>query len=552
MLEKFPYNLEKAQDEAAKMQVKVESGEAKDYAEAEALFTKDEESKKLQKETIKQLNKECNDFSREISKFAFNEETIDVQIIKHVKDFIRSNFDINVFYHPECADWEIILNEQGNVKTIVDADREVSNFLRTHKESDAKYRNKLYRTWRNKMNELISTLYGFILEKQDTVREAAHGYFERQQQEKGLEKYIEYLQNILDKVKFLESLFLKVKDDGSDRNKVIIYQLSRIVSDVAIHNLAETKPVHEEKKAQMIKHEKEEGLRIEQEEALLAQIEQQTGYLCELYGAGTGLDLIEVRSAASREQGNTVGSVSVGLGLAQRVELKNTLSLELIAEDSLTLEMGNDLDSMKKRMAMVNWIAPHEIAHLVELASDMSKRIFGEEGMSSSVRSLIENWRGDNQNLAREMIPLVMEETTIDAIGYRMVKEYGTANPLEEAKAERITAAMRGYVVAMDVIDYILKNSTEENEMKARYSVVLLREIAVGEVVLEEAKNNKINREDVDNLKREIKKLRRTFDGFNRKTHFVESAQVQEIVTLCKDYFRKAEVVPLVREMTEK
>jgi len=298
-------------------------------------------------------------------------------------------------------------------------------------------------------------------------------------------------------------------------------------------------------KAEIEEGEKHEAMMSAQDEYLRDQIERQTDYLKEIYSIGTGLDLEYTESRASQEAGDVVGSVTLGHGLRIKQSLKLELKLELEAEkDNLTLEMGEDLESVKKRMAMVNWVAPHEIAHLVDIASDMHKRLFTEKELAP-MDTVVNNWRGGNQELAREMMSSVVKETTIDAVGYRMVKEYGTANPLDSTKVERISSALRGYIAMMDVLENILQTHAEDEEMKSRYSAILLREIADGELIAEEARANNVDEKLISDTEREIEKLKTVFNNFNQETRFIDEGQIRDIVEMCKGYFKKAERVPI-------
>lgn len=347
-------------------------------------------------------------------------------------------------------------------------------------------------------------------------------------------KYLKTLQTVLENTK-------RASESAREENA---QQFLQGIINIAERKLADALLAYESKK-------RYEALISAQEEYLRNQIERQIDYLKGIYAIGTGLDLVYVESRASHEAGYVVGSVSLRHGLRMRQELKPELKLELIAEkDNLTLEMGEDLESLKKRMAMVNWVAPHEIAHLVDFASDIHERLFTEEGLAS-MDVVVNNWRGNNQELAREMMSSIIKETTIDAVGYRMLKEHGTANPFDQTNAERIAAALRGYIAMTDVLENILQTHTEDEEMKSRYSVILLREIAIGELIVEEARVNEVDEKIIRDAEQEIEKLRTVFDNFNQETRFVDEGQIQDIIEMCKGYFKKAEQVPIVRRPRE-
>ena len=302
-------------------------------------------------------------------------------------------------------------------------------------------------------------------------------------------------------------------------------QIPRMILEIATKNLAKAKETHDMQRKQELL-----------EEDLLEQINTQGDYLLTIYKIGTGLDLPEVETRASREMGNTIGSVSVGQGYGMRRELKLELSqsLEFVAEnDRLVLEMGNDLDSIKKRLAMINWVAPHEIAHLVDFETNITEKILKED----EIKEIIDNWGGDDCKFIQKVIPMITKETIIDAIGYRMLKNYGTVNPLDETQTQRIQAALNGYVTTMGVLRYILNKKSHYHCMIDQLS--LIRMIAVGESLITDAEKNEIDEGVINATKQELTKLKDVFAEFNKEIQFISKQQSELFMNFLKECFQR-------------
>lgn len=107
-----------------------------------------------------------------------------------------------------------------------------------------------------------------------------------------------------------------------------------------------------------IKKQERESAEIEQKESMAtrkkefcyAQIAQQTEYLKDLYELGTGLSLEEMSYHGSSTMGRTVGSVQMGMGMGMRLslrqELRQELKIEIIAQNTMVLEMGDNIESI--------------------------------------------------------------------------------------------------------------------------------------------------------------------------------------------------------------
>ncbi len=536
--------LEKSRaEEERHRQLELEREQETLRGESEKQRMAEESSRIYQEERARkkeQSNIECDRVIGELPQFAVDHSIIDEQIRSRVQEINLQDLSKLL----KVDDWKVIRRSgEAMPSKLSSIDNRIYG-LYVGGEADRDKSQFLYDSWKEMKGKLESSIRTTLTERRDQILTAINSRLSLTIENPAINDYDEYLRTLKTVSENAKCSDESIEDQDSR-------QFLQGIVEMADQKLADTLPVYEGMKAHVEEGEKREAMISAQEEYLYDQIEKQTDYLMEIYAIGTGLSLAYVESRASHDAGSVVGSISLGSGLRLRQEHRPKLKLELVAEgDNLTLEMGEDLDSIKKRMAMINWVAPHEIAHLVDTASDMSHRLFTEKEMLP-MKNIIDNWKGQNQELAREMIPMAVKETTVDAVGYRMIKEYGTADPFNETRSERVAAALNGYVAMMDVLDHILKTNAGEVEMKSRYSTILLRMIADGEILLDEARDNKVNSEIIGKAEVEIEKLRTTFEEFNYETRFVSADQVQEIIELCKDHFKKAEHVQLVRRQRE-
>ena len=494
-----------------------------------------EEQDKIYQEELarrrEQANMECDRFLSELPQFNVDSSLLGEQIISRVQSIEIGK--LGDLWNPD--DWEIIRKSDGTPPTNLSSLAHRKSYFLWNQNVDYKKIVVLRDAWGKIEAELRASIKDVLIKNKENIYTAINSRLSFTAENPTLNDYDEYLRTLKDVVENTKRSAESAEEDER--------QFLQGIVDIAERKMIETLPIYEKMKAEIEEGERREAMMSAQEEYLRDQIERQIDYLKKIYSIGTSLELEYVESRASQEAGNVVGSVSLSYGLRLKQSLKLEMGLELDTNDNLTLEMGEDLESVKKRMAMVNWIAPHEIAHLVDIASNIHSRFFTEENLAS-METVVNNWSGNNQDLAKKMMLSIVNEIIIDAIGYRMLKEYGSANPFDQTEAERIEAALRGYIAMMDVLENILRTHTEDEEMKSRYSAILLRMIAVGEIITEEARTNKVDEKLIKDTEREMEKLKAVFDNFNSETRFINEGQIRDIIEMCKGYFRKAEQVP--------
>lgn len=539
--------IEKAQkareEEERQHQLELEREQEKVRGEEERRGVAVEQAQRYQEEQARRMEQgevEVGRLVDRLSRIRVEASLIDKQIDLQVED-------VEIAYLGDLLpphSWVVLRSgDEATPQSIAFLEEQVNGALYDLYIDDEKVRS-VHEVLAVRMKELESSIASVLLENKEKLFAAVDIRLSYKEHDLTIHDYEVFLGNLESGIEHVRRV------RGSVGNKDT-RQLIDDILDIAERKFAEAVLVSERLRAEVEEHEKRESMASAQEEYLRAQVERQTDYLREIYSIGTGLGLEYVESRATREAGAVVGSVFFGQGLRMKQTFKPELRLELMAErGNISLEMGEDLESVKKRTAMVNWVAPHEIAHLVEAASDMHTRLFSEKELAP-VRGIVKNWKGGNQELAGEAMSSIVNEITIDAVGYRMLKEHGSANPFDQTQAERIAAALRGYVAMMDVLEHVLHTRAEDEEMRSLYSAILLREIAAGETIVEDARANGVDERTVTETEHEIEKLRIVFKSFNQETRFIDDGQVEDVIEMCKGYFEKAGKVPLVRRSRE-
>jgi hypothetical protein len=278
--------------------------------------------------------------------------------------------------------------------------------------------------------------------------------------------------------------------------------------------------------------EKKEMLEYIPAEYLKKLIELRTGYLKELYEAGLGLTLPNVAIHGIHERGSTVGSVWGGGGGGLGMRLEQRLSLELSVEGALHLEIGETLDDMLHREAMVDWVGPHEIAHLVD-----EERNYTNICTSGETAEKLQQFIGTND---APFAANVAQEVVIDTLGYAMVKQFGSSDPRDREPRDRIAKAVQGFLVMCEMSRDIIERSSDGD--KKAYLIQTLRLIAVGEVLEEDAKSHTVRGNILDELRGELRLLESLILRHQRAAMLFARPQQKEFIKLCKEFFAKIKI----------
>ncbi|MBP6944852.1 hypothetical protein KBD61_05195 [Patescibacteria group bacterium] len=209
----------------------------------------------------------------------------------------------------------------------------------------------------------------------------------------------------------------------------------------------------------------------------------QADYLQNVYEVSLGTDLGSLPGFGREEDSGAMATVSLSprLGMSMRTELVQRLE----PERGIFVEMGEDLETAKRRMAMVDWVVPHEIGHLVQEAEAGRYREQRKEHP-------IKNFEKQMQHALRvfasigkgnELMKNQVSECYIDGIGYGMAASFGVSDPRMDTREKRIQASIRALASAMQEVRLWL---TKKSSVEAKFIPVLMRQIAIAEIVIQE------------------------------------------------------------------
>ncbi|MFC1483182.1 hypothetical protein ACFL56_02865, partial [Candidatus Margulisiibacteriota bacterium] len=282
----------------------------------------------------------------------------------------------------------------------------------------------------------------------------------------------------------------------------------------------------------------------EQKEIILEKTKRQIEYLCDLYGKALDIDISDFNGSASEVDGEYVGSVSYGLSLTpvleprleQRLELTLEYFNDLFEDKYIDLEIGEDLQSTKDRMTMINWVIPHEIAHIVDREFTITKKYNNQIENLPIIRNVSTRFAKD--------ILYYLNEIIIDGLGYNLLMKYGTANKSSKTKSKRLEDVIMGFNTALKVLNIIYQNEHEEN--MSTWQFLLLRFITVGNTLLEEAISKKLPNSLIIATKNTILDLDNKFNKLTKiKSFFYYKGEKEFIMNLYLKYFQKAKKLNL-------
>lgn len=276
--------------------------------------------------------------------------------------------------------------------------------------------------------------------------------------------------------------------------------------------------------------ERKENIYELKKERLLEDIENKTEYLKSLYTLHTGLDLHDVDVEALDESGTTIGSVSVGLSqrpsLSQRQELTLEQRLEFRSKrDLIELEVGEDTEKIIQRFSMIDWVAPHEIAHLIDWASNhFSEKLLESQIMQNKIKTIARAFDPVKQALAKEMIALSFKESLIDGIGFYCASEYGTSDIAhDQDRKKRKQDISTAFSTTMEIVKTIIREEAHDEESQSRYQIILLRMITVSKQVSADQKTTTL--------------LESAYDKLNQKTNLISDEQKNTLIALFTEAF---------------
>lgn len=339
-------------------------------------------------------------------------------------------------------------------------------------------------------------------------------------------------------------LFLSLLDEMA---AFIREQLSEIASEEAIRRSEYERQRQRDAEIQAAKVER---LKEMPKDYLRDLTERQMEYLRELYSEHTGLQLDGTASHADSTSDGSIGSVVSGGGggvdLKQRLLLRPYLLIEQRMEEALGiegihLETGETLEEIGEKRKMVDWVAPHEIAHMVDqkLGNVSEQLVLKHQKAIDRIAAAAHRPITETKKLVVHSL----QECVIDGLGYGMLVYYGTADLFDKTGQQRISKAITGFLAAMEVVENNMVAQTEEAIVKHPPHFMVLRMFAVARILASAAKKDHVPDELSTRLAATIGRLESLYIGLHSKHPMISKTHIMQFLRLCKECFMKADTI---------
>ena len=306
----------------------------------------------------------------------------------------------------------------------------------------------------------------------------------------------------------------------------------------------------------------QDASKIIERESVKENIDAKLNYLKKLYSKRSGLNLDDVETSSDFLGGSSIGSagLGMGMGLQLRQELKMGLEQSLEIEglkDYINLDLGDSLEGISDRKKMIDWVAPHEIAHLVDWdLSDASDNFTDER--KEEIERLAEELSGVGDFEAEEIIKHSLKECLIDGLGFKMALAYGVSNPSLKSQKERTGCCVKAFIHAQNVFENIVEASLEkeqedgaDKECFFRHQIVILRMISSGEMLKKSADQLNVDQNLLILLDNTIKKLQNKFNELNVVFEIMNKENEQDFIKLGCDFFAGFDYESLIQQKRE-
>ncbi len=547
--------------DALKEKIKREEEEIKQQEILDKL--KQNEEKKLQENLATEENRQSRIREAENERIR-NNNSIDLLVdqLSHfeidetaleAKCFAKLN-NSSIHDLPKLMDeeWNVVELNYYGTNAIFDIENSV-RYLTSELNGDKEKKNLLLNKWNKtklQAQEIIDFILISLLEKiLSSIRQNQLSFIP---EEHTVYDFKTYVYNISSLINFIEE---RIK---TDHNNIVVkvylqnlLELATEKREAIMDKEDEILRMYEKKEKQMKDLEKQKELEELKREYLLDQISNQTKYLSRLYAASTDMYFGDIECFMESYEGESIGSATMEHSLYSASEQTNSLKIcYKLARSSIFIESYEDLESIKKRLALINWVVPREAANIIDQENDDILQIFTEK-IKGKISEVSDRWKGNNPEIAKDLIPNLMEEVAIDGLGFRLIIEHGSSNIDNQTHQEKTLSAAKAYLALMSVFENDYKRQAADPEIKPFLSLIILKQIAIGEVMLSkivigEIILNEKNYIDVDNklvneLEKYIARFKELFQETNQETGFVNKAQIKRISKLFKKVFHMAQ-----------
>lgn len=411
---------------------------------------------------------------QEIDKRSLQEDENWKNIIKVLSSFeIEDAISVKeIFNIPE--DWPIIIIKNGWTSLTINSIAMRYNYCWQTKEINNEI-NKI----KSKIRKEFEIKKGHI--KLPSVDEVYNEVIEWMSEDDNLDDLWEYFKKLTKTEQRISEIYNYSTEKQNETLISIKMKISRYKSKInsKIWELEDTEA----------QKEKEENLYELEREYLTREVESKIDYLISLYWIKSWLELANVKWTMSEDNWSNIWSVTMwmsqSISIRQEIRLIQTITI-LPDLDNMKIEMWDDNDKVKARFAMIDWVIPHEIWHLVDWAEKEKLTEISwedEELVIDNIQSIIED-----EEILKYLIHNC-SECVIDWVWHMMAKEYWTSNPTRILEKQRIEDFLKWFVAMIDVVDYISKNSLEDRYKKWFLSF-LIRLTVIWEQIQEDITHN--------------------------------------------------------------
>lgn len=295
-------------------------------------------------------------------------------------------------------------------------------------------------------------------------------------------------------------------------------------------------------------------------------LEKRIEYLHQLYAASTGLDIGDIDGQVG-SGGGSVASVGMSMSMSMRQEIKMQLSHALGTNSYIHFETddyddgtSSNLEGMRRRAPMVDWLVPHEVAHMVDKAlHEPSENLIAN--YDTDIDAIVASGTEEDKVEWVEQLRHTMQESFMDGLGIKMALRYGTSDLNDQSVQERIVTLTGAFAGVVEVISEKLLQRGFAADNKIFAVLTAIRMQANAEHLLDLAKENEATKETVQKIIEIQTKTGDLVDKVNNTTDKEDvidpnaetgkvfgQSNIQEMKNLFKTALEKAQIYPIEEE----
>jgi len=295
----------------------------------------------------------------------------------------------------------------------------------------------------------------------------------------------------------------------------------------------------QEEEAAGLEQDKKEKLYEIRKDYLTKVAESGIKYLKDLYSYYTGIDLDGYAVDADDSSGGTIGSMGMGmsLGFRQCQELRQELRMEQHLSDYIQVEIGETPEMMQARMKIIDFVAPHEIAHAFSAYhSNFSEEIAASYGQA--VEELVSDIASDQKDDFQKALNFILSESVIDGVGLALAIRYGTTKLSDETAESRLNTLAYSFAATMQVAQHDFFDKSENHSSEYLLAHSLRFQAGTEEIIRRICENPE--QDTADELKAPLQNVSGSVQKMNElNSNLLTEEKMREISQICQECIRK-------------